>query len=64
MRLQITQPADWVEAFKVQAEKDGLSLSAWIGEKCKAGLPKQAQSKLTERQGVGPIAQKKISELA
>lgn len=57
MRIQITQPDDWVEAFRQQAEKDGLSLSEWIGEKCKDALPKQVQVKLSERQGVGPRPQ-------
>ena len=57
MRIHVTQPEDWVEAFRQQAEKEGSSLSEWIGEKCKDALPKLVQAKLSVRQGVGPRPQ-------
>ena len=44
----------WINRSFTQAEKDGLSLSEWIGQQCKDALPKRMQSILSERQGVGP----------
>lgn len=52
-RINITQPSDWVEAFKAQAEKDGLTLSEWMGEACLARLPDKVRKKLSERTLVG-----------
>lgn len=48
-RKNITQPADWWAAFEEAASKEGLTLSAWIGEACKARLPVKVAKKLTER---------------
>lgn len=51
MRIQITQPPDWVTAWKQQANTEGVSLSEWIGECCNANLPKTAE--LSERRTRG-----------
>ena len=48
-RTQMTQPPDWLDAWKAKAAKEGLSLSAWIGEQCNKGLTKKEQAKLSER---------------
>ena len=48
-RKNITQPADWWDAFKAAADKEGLKLSEWIGNACCAALPKKVADKLSER---------------
>lgn len=48
-RKHITQPADWWAAFQAASEKAGKTLSEWVGEACKAQLPKRVASKLSER---------------
>lgn len=48
-RKNITQPADWWIAFEQQAKAEGLTLAAWIGERCKAGLPAKVAKKLSAR---------------
>jgi len=49
LRRNITQPADWWGAFKAAADKEGMSLSEWIGECCKQQLQARAAAKLSER---------------
>jgi len=46
-RKNISNPRDWWAAFETQARADGMSLSEWVGECCKANLPKG--TKLSER---------------
>lgn len=48
-RKNITQPADWWEAFEKQAKAEGMTLAAWLGEAAKAKLPAKVAKKLTER---------------
>lgn len=48
-RKNITQPIDWWTAFEAQAQAEGLTLSAWIGEAAKARLPQKVAKKLSER---------------
>lgn len=48
-RKNITQPADWWVAWKAAADAEGVSLSAWIGKQCNAGLAKRTVKKLSER---------------
>lgn len=48
-RKHITQPEDWWDAFKTEADKQGVSLAEWLGEAGKAQLPKRVASKLSER---------------
>jgi len=50
----ISQPVDWMEAFRAKAESEGMSLSAWIGESCKAQLSTRQQQQLPERPKSGP----------
>lgn len=45
----ITQPPDWWQAWQQEAAKQGLTLSAWIGERCNQGLPPDVLAKLSER---------------
>lgn len=46
---EITQPSEWWEAIQEQADREGMELSEWIGEACKARLTKGTASRLTER---------------
>lgn len=48
-RLFITEPQEWIAAAKAQAEKEGKTLSEWIGEAMLAKLPAKVRSKLPER---------------
>lgn len=48
-RKNITQPADWWEAFDAAAKREGIPLSQWMGDACRAALPKKVTSKLSER---------------
>ena len=49
VRKNITQPANWWQAFEAEATANGLSLSEWIGECCRIRLPKEARSQLQKR---------------
>jgi len=48
-RKNISQPSDWWDAWKSEADKDGVSLSKWIGEQCNAALTAKSAKGLTER---------------
>lgn len=48
-RKNLSQPKDWWEAFAAQAEKEGMTLSAWLGECGLANLPKETVAKLSDR---------------
>jgi hypothetical protein len=48
-RKHITQPSDWWEAFEAQANAEGMTLAAWLGEAAKKQLPPKVAKKLTER---------------
>jgi len=48
-RRNVTQPVDWWDAFKAAADKQGVSLSEWIGSACKAKLPAKVAAKLSNR---------------
>ena len=48
-RKNLSQPKDWWAAFAAQAEKEGMTLSAWLGECGLANLSKEAVSKLSDR---------------
>lgn len=48
-RFNSVQPPDWLAAFRRAAERAGLSLSEWMGEACRAALPKKEAAKLSER---------------
>lgn len=58
-RKNITQPTDWWAAWKAEADKQGVSLSAWIGEQCNAALKVKTQNQLTERATRGRPAKPK-----
>lgn len=50
VRKNISAPADWWDAFRAQADKEGVdSLAEWLAEAGKAKLPKRVQAKLSER---------------
>ena len=49
----ICQPADWWHAFRAAAEKDGVSLSEWLGESGKNKLPAYKVRKLSKRPSRG-----------
>ena len=48
-RKHITQPDDWWAAFKAEADKDGTSLSEWLGAAGLEKLPKKVAKKLSKR---------------
>lgn len=48
-RKNITQPADWWEAFARQAVDEGLTLSEWLGECGSAFLTEGVRDKLSVR---------------
>lgn len=48
-RINITQPADWIDAWKEHAARNGYSLSEWIGVCCNVNLTASARKKLSER---------------
>ena len=49
-RRCISEPAEWWNAFIVQAKEDGApSLSEWMGDCCKANLSEDVQKGLCER---------------
>lgn len=48
-RRNISQPESWWSAFKAAADRADLSLSEWMGEQCRAALPKKEQAKLSDR---------------
>lgn len=48
-RRNISQPADWWEAFRQQAEADEQSLSEWLGDCGLANLPASVQRSLSQR---------------
>lgn len=51
--ISTTQPADWIAAWRVQAERESLTLSEWIGECCNAFIDGDVAAGLSERQGRG-----------
>lgn len=48
-RKNLTMPADWWQAFEAEAEKHGISLSAWIGRACLKQLPAVVRKSLSAR---------------
>lgn len=50
-RKNITQPADWWQAFESTAKEAGLSLSEWVGECCLIRVPKPLRDTLSKRPG-------------
>lgn len=48
-RKHITQPVDWWIAFEKQAQVEGKSLSAWLGEAAKAKLSPKILKSLSDR---------------
>lgn len=52
-RKNVTQPPDWWAAFQAAAEKAGVSLSEWMGDTCRAALPRKIDATLSERRGRG-----------
>lgn len=47
--ISLTQPPDWVNAWKTEAAKQGIGLSEWIGNVCNAALPLSKQRSLSPR---------------
>jgi hypothetical protein len=52
-KLTLSQPEDWVLRWQVEAFKEGIDLSVWIGQACNAMLPQEARDKLSKRTGRG-----------
>lgn len=50
----ITLPPDWLEAFRLAARRDGLSLSRWLAESGRTRLPAAARKRLSEPRKQGP----------
>jgi len=49
IRKNITQPADWWQAFEAEAERRGLNLSQFLGLAGLELLPAKTKRKLSER---------------
>ena len=49
IRKNITQPADWWQAFESTAKEAGLSLSEWVGECCLIRVSKPLRDGLSKR---------------
>lgn len=52
-RKNIAEPAEWWKAFEAQAEKEGKTLSEWMGEQCLKSLPQKVQKSLPDRVTAG-----------
>jgi hypothetical protein len=48
-RKNLTQPSDWWQAFEVEADKRGLSLSEFMGIAGSKMLPKEQRARLSRR---------------
>lgn len=48
-QLNTTQPPDLAAAMKEQAKRDGLSLSEWVGDCCRANLDADLAKNLGDR---------------
>lgn len=55
MRIDLTMPDDWVEAYKAAALAEFLSLSEWMGRQCNRGLPAEDRKRLSKRRKRGPV---------
>lgn len=47
--MPTTQPADWLAAFRAEADRQGTKLSIWVGEQCRKGLPPAVRKTLSTR---------------
>ena len=56
--LLTSQPLTWIDAFRAQAKKDGMSMSAWVGYQCYLGLPAAVRARLPKRAGMGKATTK------
>jgi hypothetical protein len=52
-RKCITQPPDHWAAFQEAASKAGMTLSAWMSEKCRVQLPLKVRHQLADRPSTG-----------
>jgi hypothetical protein len=52
-RRNLTQPADWWQAFEQAANGQGVPLSVWVGRQCLLSLPTQIRHRLSDRPHVG-----------
>jgi hypothetical protein len=41
-------PEDWMNAYRAQAEEDGMELAEWIRQRCLDGLSKKRRKGLSE----------------
>lgn len=63
VRKNITQPADWWQAFETTAKDAGVSLSEWVGDCCVSKLPKAVRDGASKRAGAHrPKRESKASE--
>lgn len=53
-QVTLTQPIDWIAAFKSQAEAEGYTLSEWIGKQGFDALSPDVQANLGPRDKPGP----------
>jgi hypothetical protein len=51
IRKNITQPADWWQAFEAKATEAGVALSEWVGLQCAEGLERSVRDGLSKRPG-------------
>jgi hypothetical protein len=54
-RILVSQPIEWIEAFKIQAKRNGESLSEFLGDCAKVNLDKDLRMAINdERPKRGP----------
>jgi hypothetical protein len=55
-----TQPREWQDAFRAEADRQGKSVSEWAGEAMLAALPAKVRSQLPPRPPKGrPVTAEK-----
>lgn len=59
LRVLTSQPADWIDAFKIQATRNGQSLSEFLGDCGVKSLDSDLRKKLGARPGRGPVKKAK-----
>ena len=52
-KLTLSQPEDWIQRWQVEAFKQNVDLSVWVGQACNAQISEEARSKLSSRTGRG-----------
>lgn len=52
-RLTISNPEDWIDAVRDQADRDGQTVSEWLHDVAVANLDQDLAEQVGERPGLG-----------